>query len=289
MTTRADTEAASVAQTPPPPAGARRRRPALLRLYGQIDGRVFAAIAVGSLLFLFGLWWLLAATDVASDQFLPSPAQVWDRAVELARDGTLGSDLWASFKRMSIGFLISTALGVPIGVLIGTYRAAEAAIEPPVDFIRYIPVVALVPLTIVWVGVGETQKYVIVFVGTFFQQVLLVMDAIKRVPREYVDIGYTLGMRDLPVVARIVVPAAAPAIWDVLRVTLGWAWTWLVLAELVAAADGLGYRVLTAQRFFQTDTIFVAIIVIGLMGLLMDQAMRLGARRLFPWDERRRR
>jgi NitT/TauT family transport system permease protein len=96
-------------------------------------------------------------------------------------------------------------------------------------------------------------------------------------------------MRDPGVVARIVVPAAAPAIWDSLRVTLGWAWTWLVLAELVAASQGLGYRVITAQRFFQTDTIFVAIIVIGLLGLLMDQGMKLGARRLFPWEERRRR
>jgi NitT/TauT family transport system permease protein len=173
-------------------------------------------------------------------------------------------------------------------VLIGTYRIAEAAIEPPVDFIRYMPAVAFVPLTIVWFGVGETQKYVIIFIGTFFQQVLLVMDNTKRVPREYVDIGYTLGMKDVGVLARIVVPSAAPAIWDTLRITLGWAWTWLVVAELVAAPDGLGHRILTAQRFFQTDTIFLGILIIGLLGLTMDQGMKIAGARLFRWEERGR-
>jgi len=269
------------------PALVGRRR--LFRLYGEVGGRLYLAIAIAAFAVAFAAWSIAAALDLASDLFLPSPVEVWERAVEMARDGTLGSDTWTSFKRISIGFLISTAFGLPIGILIGTYRAAEAAIEPPVDFIRYMPAVAFVPLTIVWVGVDETQKYLIIFIGTFFQQVLLVMDNVKRVPREYVDTGYTLGMRELPILARIVVPSAAPAIWDTLRITLGWAWTWLVVAELVAANDGLGHRIVTAQRFFQTDTIFVAILVIGLLGLAMDQLLRLAARRLFPWDERRRR
>ena len=267
--------------------GRRRRR--LFRLYGDVPPRAYVAIAVAAFAVLFVTWWAAAALDLTSDLFLPSPAQVLDRAVEMGRDGTLGDDTWTSFKRISIGFLISTAFGLPIGVLIGTYRAAEAAIEPPVDFIRYMPAVAFVPLTIVWIGVDETQKYVIIFIGTFFQQVLLVMDNVKRVPREYVDIGYTLGMRELPILARIVVPSAAPAIWDTLRITLGWAWTWLVVAELVAANDGLGHRIVTAQRYFQTDTIFVAILVIGFLGLAMDQLMKLAAGRLLPWAERSRR
>ena len=269
------------------PAGLFGRR-RLFRLYGEVGGRTYVGIAVAAFATLFAAWWIVAALNLASDLFLPSPAEVWSRAYNMARDGTLGADTWTSFKRISIGFLISTAFGLPVGVLIGTYRVAEAAIEPPVDFIRYMPAVAFVPLTIVWVGVGETQKYVIIFIGTFFQQVLLVMDNVKRVPREYVDIGYTLGMRELAILARIVVPSAAPAICDTLRITLGWAWTWLVVAELVAANDGLGHRVVTAQRFFQTDTIFVAILVIGLLGLAMDQLMKLGAGRLFPWAERRR-
>ena len=264
----------------------RRRR--LLRLYGPLDPGTYFAIAVVSFGIILAVWWLAAAIGAASDLFLPSPAQVWDRARELARSGELWDDVRTSFVRVTIGFLISTAIGVPIGVLIGTYRAVEAAIEPPVDFIRYMPVVGFVPLTIVWIGVDESQKWLIIFIGTFFQQVLLVMDNVKRVPREYVDIGHTLGMKDVPILARIVVPSAAPAIWDTLRITLGWAWTWLVVAELVAANSGLGHRITTAQRFFQTDTIFLGILVIGLMGLAMDQLMKLAGARLFPWAERRR-
>ncbi len=286
--TVATTPAAGVASAPTAGPVVRARRRRLVRLYGPLDPRTYFAVAVIAFALMLAAWWIAAALHVTSELFLPSPPDVWNRAVELARDGSLGSDTWASFRRISTGFFISTAFGLPIGVLIGTYRIAEAAIEPPVDFIRYMPAVAFVPLTIVWFGVDETQKYVIIFIGTFFQQVLMVMDNVKRVPREYVDIGYTLGMKDGGVLARIVVPAAAPAIWDTLRITLGWAWTWLVVAELVAASDGLGHRILTAQRYFQTDTIFLGILVIGLLGLAMDQGMKAAGAFLFRWAEPRR-
>jgi NitT/TauT family transport system permease protein len=148
------------------------------------------------------------------------------------------------------------------------------------------PAIAFVPLTIIWIGVGEEQKWLVIWIGTFFTQVLMVMDNVKRVRRELVDIGYTLGMTDRAILGRIVIPSASPAIWDTLRITLGWAWTWLVLAELVAADDGLGHRVVLAQRYLQTDTIFVALIVIGAIGLLMDQVMKFAGRRLFRWAEK---
>lgn len=242
-------------------------------------------LAILAFVVLFGLWWIAAEINLAKDVFLPSPVDVWNRAVELIKDGTLWADTKVSFLRITIGFMISTAIALPIGILIGTYRLAEAAIEPPVDFIRYMPAVAFLPLTIVWVGVDESQKWLIIFIGTFFQQVLLVMDNVKRVPREYVDISRTLGMRDLPILGRVILPTSAPAIWDTLRITLGWAWTWLVIAELVAASDGLGHRIIVAQRYFQTDTIFVGILVIGMLGLIMDQVMKFIGRRLFKWAE----
>jgi NitT/TauT family transport system permease protein len=263
----------------------RKRRRKLLRLYTPIEPRVYMLIAIVSFAALIGGWWLAAELDLAKDIFLPSPADVWEAGREAARDGTLWDDARTSFVRITIGFLVSTAMALPIGILIGTYRAAEAAIEPSVDFIRYMPAVAFVPLTIVWVGVDESQKWLIIWIGTFFQQVLLVMDNVKRVPREYVDIGHTLGMKDRTVLRRVVLPASAPAIWDTLRITLGWAWTWLVVAELVAADDGLGHSIVNAQRFFQTETIFLGIIVIGLLGLIMDQGMKLAGKRLFRWAE----
>jgi NitT/TauT family transport system permease protein len=267
------------------PAAAPKRKRKLFRLYSPIEPRTYLIIAVLSFAALLGGWWLAAELDLAKDIFLPSPADVWRTGVDGIKDGTLWDDARISFVRISIGFLVSTALALPIGILIGTYRAAEAAIEPSVDFIRYMPAVAFVPLTIVWVGVDESQKWLIIFIGTFFQQVLLVMDNVKRVPREYVDIGHTLGMNDLTVLRRVVLPAAAPAIWDTLRITLGWAWTWLVVAELVAASAGLGHSIIVAQRFFQTETIFLGIIVIGLLGLIMDQAMKYAGKRLFRWAD----
>ena len=185
-----------------------------------------------------------------------------------------------------VGFLLATVLAIPIGVLIGTYRFAEAAIEPLVDFVRYMPVVGFVPLTIIWIGLGDTQKFAIVFIGTFFQEVLLVMDNTKRVPRELVETGYTLGMKDAGILRSIIMPSAAPAIWDTLRISLGWAWTWIVLAELVAAASGLGYRINAAQRFFNTDTIIGYLIVLGILGLITDQSMKFVGRVAFRWAER---
>ena len=151
---------------------------------------VIAILSFGALL---GGWWLAAELDLAKDIFLPTPVDVWNAGVEAAKDGTLWDDAKASFIRITIGFSISTVLALPIGILIGTYRAAEAAVEPSVDFIRYMPAVAFVPLTIVWVGVDEPQKWLIIFIGTFFQQVLLVQDNVKRVPREFVDIGLHAG------------------------------------------------------------------------------------------------
>jgi NitT/TauT family transport system permease protein len=282
------TPAAGVTVAPAAVSASRRRRRRATRPYGPLDPRIYFSVAVAAFALMLAAWWLAAALNVTSGLFLPSPGQVWSRGVELARDGTLGSATWESFRRITIGFLISTAFGVPVGILIGTYRLAEAAIEPPVAFIRYMPAVAFVPLSIVWFGVGENQKYVLIFIGTFFQQVLMVMDDVKRVPREYIDIGYTLGLKDPSILLRVIFPASAPAIWDTLRITLGWAWTWLVVAELVAAPNGLGHMILTAQRYFETDTIFLGILVIGLLGLAMDQTMKITGRRLFRWAETRR-
>lgn len=263
----------------------RRRHPAL-SIGGSISPRLYVAAAALTLLGVFGLWVGVRALDIVSPIFLPGPSEVWSRLIQLASDGTLWADIGASVYRITVGFALATALAIPIGLLIGTYRLAEAAIEPLMDFIRYMPVVGFVPLTIIWIGLDDTQKAAIVFIGTFFQEVLLVMDNVKRVPRDLVNTGYTLGMRDLGILGRIIIPSAAPAIWDTLRISLGWAWTWIVLAELVASTSGLGYRINAAQRFFATDTIIGYLLVLGVLGLITDQAMKFIGRSAFRWDER---
>jgi NitT/TauT family transport system permease protein len=260
----------------------------MLRIGGGIRAWQFALISASVFGVLALLWVLATANDWVKPIFLPSPGEVWDRMVELAKGGELWDDTRVSVGRILIGFLIATAMAVPIGVMVGAYRFWEAAIEPLVDFIRYMPVVAFVPLTILWAGTDNTQKFLIIWIGTFFQQVLLIMDNTKRVPLDFVDIGRTLGMKDRSILRRIVIPAAAPGIWDSMRISLGWAWTWLVVAELVAATSGLGYRITTAQRFFQTDTIIGYILLLGVLGLVTDQVMKWFGRRAFGYAEERR-
>jgi NitT/TauT family transport system permease protein len=277
---------ASVAQRPL--LARRRRRPEMLRIGGRISTPAFIAIATGTFALVLGVWWLVTAEGWEQPLFLPSPLSVWHTLEAQWNNGQLASDTGVSVFRIMVGFVIASALAIPIGVLIGTYRFWEAAIEPLVDFIRYIPVVALVPLTIVWSGVGNTQKFVIIWIGTFFQQVLLIMDNTKRVPLDLVDIGRTLGLKDRHLLSRIIIRSAAPGIWDSMRISLGWAWTWLVLAELVAATSGLGYRITTAQRYLETNLIIAYILVLGVLGLILDQVMKAIGRALFRYAEERR-
>lgn len=236
-----------------------------------------------TMLAVFVIWWAVSTLELVSPYFLPSPAAVAGSGVDLWRSGTLQKDLAASLSRIAVGFTITTVLAVPLGVALGTLWRVEATFEPIIDFIRYMPAVSFVPLTIVWLGVGESQKYAILFIGTFFQQALMIMDNVKRTPREYIHVGQTLGMHPLKMIGRIVVPHSAPAMWDTIRITLGWGWTWLVVAELVAAESGLGHRIVVSQRYFQTDRIFMIIILIGIIGLVLDQCMRLVDRAAFGW------
>jgi NitT/TauT family transport system permease protein len=257
----------------------------LFALGGRIGTAEFLGIAAAVFAVLGVIWFAATLTGAIRPLFLPSPGQVLNRLGELWASGQLMADMGISIYRITLGFVISTALALPIGILIGSYRGWEAAIEPFVDFIRYMPVVAFVPLTILWTGTGDAQKFLIIFIGTFFQQVLLVMDNVKSVPRDFINLGRTLQMPELRILQRIVLPSAMPAIWDSLRISLGWAWTWLVVAELVAATSGLGYRITTAQRFFQTDLIFGYLLILGILGLATDQAMKYAGRRLFRYLE----
>ena len=249
-----------------------------------ITRRRYLGIAVSVFVALGLLWWAATSSGVVAPIFLPAPGAVVSRLVLLAYQGTLWQDLGVSIYRIVVGFLIATALALPVGVVIGNFTKWEAAVEPLVDFVRYMPVVAFVPLSILWAGTGDIQKFLIIFIGTFFQQVLMVMDNVKRVPRDYIGLGRTLDLSDLRILTRIVVPSALPGIWDTMRITLGWAWTWLVLAELVAATSGLGYRITVSQRYFQTDTIIGYILLLGFLGLVTDQLMKGLERVLFRRD-----
>jgi NitT/TauT family transport system permease protein len=149
---------------------------------------------------------------------------------------------------------------------------------------RYLPVSAMIPLLILWVGIDYEARVAVIFIGTFFQQLILIADVSSHVARDLLDVSYTLGASRRQVVSRVLVPATLPGVLDALRITMGWAWTYLVVAELVAANRGLGYMILNSMRGLFTDRIFVGIMVIGLLGLLTDQAFKHLHRWLLPWS-----
>ena len=263
-----------------PGAQRARRRGAALRIGGEISRVQYLATSVAVFVLLLAAWRTATASGMIKPIFLPSPEAVWRKMVDLAAGGTLWQDAGVSIYRMITGFMIASAMAIPIGVMIGSFRIWEAAVEPLVDFVRYMPVVAFVPLTILWAGTSDGQKFLIIWIGTFFQQVLMVMDNVKRVPRDFLGLGRTLGLSETRILLRIVIPSSLPGIWDTLRISIGWAWTWLVLAELVAATSGLGYRITVSQRYFQTETIIGYILFLGLLGLMTDQGMK-GLERVF--------
>ncbi|MBO9197823.1 ABC transporter permease [Rhizobium sp. 16-449-1b] len=262
------------------------RPPSAFRIGDPLGAKTFLLIAVCVFALLFAFWWAATATGWVKPIFLPSPGAVWTKMVELTLDGTLLNDAGISIYRMLVGFALASLMAIPIGIMIGCYRTWEAAIEPFIDFVRYMPVVAFVPLTILWAGTSDIQKFVIIWIGTFFQQVLMVMDSVKRVPPDFVGLGRTLGLSEPKILWRIVLPSSLPGIWDTLRISMGWAWTWLVLAELVAATSGLGYRIVVSQRYFQTQTIIGYILLLGILGLITDQSMKALERVFFRYTSR---
>lgn len=215
--------------------------------------------------------------------FLPGPLDVVRRIGTWLVDDDLLADVRISCGRVVAGWALSALIALPLGLFIGTYRAVQALLEPLTDFVRYMPAVAFIPLVMLWVGIDEGAKVAIIFIGTFFQMVLMVAEDVRRVPMQQIEAAQTMGATRTEIVEKVVLPSAKPALLDTLRITMGWAWTYLVVAELVAANSGLGYAIVKAQRFLQTDKIFAGILLIGLIGLAFDQAFRLAHRKTFPW------
>ena len=181
--------------------------------------------------------------------------------------------------------LTAAAISVPLGMLVGNVRFVQAVVEPLMGFIRYMPVPAFIPLIVLYVGIGETAKMLVIFVGVVVQMVIMVADVTKQTPADLMRAAMALGARPSEVFTKVVWRQSLPGLFDVLRLNLGWAWTYLVVAELVAANTGLGYRILKAQRFLQTDVIFLYIGIIGLLGVTSDLMFQIARKKLFPWAE----
>lgn len=231
-------------------------------------------------------WCVGSYGGMVRDIFLPSPSAVIEKIVSMAHDGSLWANCWESTYRVLIGWIWSVIIALPMGMLMANSRKVSAFVQPIIEFARYLPVVALVPLTLLYLGIGESQKYTIIFLGTFFQLVLMVCDTVSGVDNNMINAARTLGASRMQVYREVIFPAALPGLMDDFRLTIGWAWTYLVVAEMVAADNGLGYMILRSQRYLATDAIFAGLILIGLIGLVTDWIFRILSRLVAPWQER---
>jgi NitT/TauT family transport system permease protein len=236
---------------------------------------------------LLGAWSIATYGGLVDTTFFPEPHEVLSAFWKVLLDGSLARNTWASLVVINAGFFLSSIVAVPLGILMGSYRIVQAAIEPLVNFIRYLPVTSMIPLLILWIGIGIYEKIAVIFIGTFFQQIVMVADTAAQVPNEMLSAAYTLGAKRRQVLTRVLLPATLPGIMDTLRVTMGWAWTYLVVAELVASNSGLGYMSMQAMRGLHADLIFVAILVIGILGMFYDLIFRWLKQRFLPWAGQR--
>jgi NitT/TauT family transport system permease protein len=238
-----------------------------------------------SLIVPFASWWLLAASGVVPPLFLPTPGQVAAALARLAGDGSLLEDTSYSLLRVLGGFSLAALISIPLGVLMGTFASVRSLFEPLIAAFRYMPASAFIPLLILYLGLDEAPKIALIFIGTLFFNTLMVMDAVKGVPRELIETSYTLGGRRHQVLLRVVCPFILPNILDACRVNLAASWNLVIVSELIAATAGLGRRISLAQRFMKTDEIFVGLFVIGLIGLAIDLLFRVILRATCRWAE----
>jgi NitT/TauT family transport system permease protein len=229
------------------------------------------------------LWWAIANTGLVKPLFLPTPQDTLGAIARLWNNGSLRTDILASLFRVLSGFALSAIISIPLGVLMGTFTSIRSLTEPLIGIIRYMPATAFVPLLILYFGLGEPPKVLLIFVGTLFFNTLMIMDGVKFVPKELIETTYTLGANRWQVLLRVIFPHLVPTILDACRVNMAAAWNLVIVAELVAATEGLGRRISVAQRFLRTDEIFAGLIVIGLIGLAIDLLFRLALRLSCRW------
>jgi len=246
---------------------------------------LYLVLSLSSFVFFLVIWSVLTYGGFVDALFLPSPGRVFRAGVDLFLELSFTTDIFNSTYRVMVGFIIAAIIGVPLGLIMGTFQVAEALTEPMVGFIRYMPASAFIPLFILWLGIGDVEKVAIIFVGSFFQLVLMVAVVAKNVHQDMLETAYTLGAKRMQMIWKVLLPASLPGILDTLRIIVGWAWTYIVVAELVASSSGIGYMIISAQRMLRTSSIIFGILTIGMLGLITDYGFKWLHKKLFPWVE----
>jgi NitT/TauT family transport system permease protein len=229
------------------------------------------------------LWAWVTFGGYVSKTFLANPLTMlhegWELLVKYGFLFDIGMTIW----RVVGGFVLAAIIAVPLGVVMGAYKPIEAFLEPFVSFARYLPASAFIPLLILWAGIGELQKLLVIFIGAVFQIILMVAVNVGNTRRDLVEAAYTLGASDSGIIRRVLLPSSAPEIAEILRLVLGWAWTYVIVAELIGSSSGIGHMITDSQALLNTGQIIFGIIVIGLIGLVSDFLFKAFNAWLFPW------
>ncbi|MBD2232119.1 ABC transporter permease [Phormidium tenue FACHB-1052] len=244
------------------------------RLADDIPKSMGTVLMVLSIAVPFALWWMVASLNLVNDKFLPSPIQVAQALGRLWTDGFLLGDTAASIMRVTVGFGLAALVSVPIGIAMGAFASVRSLLEPIIGVVRYMPPPAFIPLLVIYLGLGEAPKIALIFMGTVFFNILMIMDAVKFVPKALLETTYTLGGQRRQALFQVITPYVVPNIIDTFRINIATSWSLVVVAELVAAENGLGKRIVLAQKFFNTDEIFACLIILGVIGFALDLSLR---------------
>jgi taurine transport system permease protein len=254
---------------------------------GQGESFKISAVVIGGLLFL---WWFVTYAGYIKPLFLPSPMGVVDAFLTMLKDGFTGASFWehtfVSTMRVFGAFVLACIIGIPLGIAMGMSAVARGIFDPPIEFYRPIPPLAYLPLMIIWFGIDELSKVLLIFLSVLAPLVLGARAGVKSAAIEQIHAAYSFGASRWQVIRMVILPAAMPEIFTAMRVGIGFGWTTLVAAEMVAATSGLGYTVLSASRFLQTPIVIMGIVVIAAIAYAFDHLVRFIERRVVPWKGR---
>lgn len=248
-----------------------------------ISKKAYITLAVISFAAIIATWLILTETGKVNELFLPAPVKTIKAAIQLFLSQGYINDIGMSTFRVMTGFFISVAIAVPVGILVGVYGPFEAVVEPVMSFIRYLPASAFIPLFILWIGIDEPEKIAVIIIGSLPQLILMIAVCTRNVSHDLIEVSYTLGTKKSQVLYKIILPSSLPSILDALRMVLGWAWTYVIVAEMVGASSGIGHMTIQSQRMLNVANIFVGILTIGFLGLLFDYIFKWLDKLLFKW------
>ena len=244
------------------------------RIGEDIPKPLYISLVILSIIVPLTIWWSVSVSGAVNSRYLPSPIQIIAAFSRLWHQGYVIQDVSASFLRVASGFFLAALVSLPLGIGMGTFASIRALAEPIIGILRYMPAPAFIPLLILYLGINEEPKIALIFIGTVFFNTLMIMDAVKFVPKQLIETTYTLGGKRLQVLFQVITPYIVPSIIDTFRINMAASWNLVVVAELIAASEGLGKRIELARKFVKTDEIFVCLIILGIIGFSIDLFFR---------------